>query len=110
LGGSNGGQLQNDSKLADIGFDALRFRGADIITDDYAPTAGFVSATSTARNYRIYAINTDHLELRMREKKPNWRQYPDPRPITRFVGTVMLQFVSDNLGRVHAVHGNITAP
>lgn len=111
LGGSNGGQIQRDSALADIGFDALRFRGADIVTDDYAPTAGFVSGTATARNYRIYAMNLNHLELRMREKKPDWRRVDDPRPIKRFVGTIMLGFVSDNLGRAgHAVHGNITAP
>jgi hypothetical protein len=110
LGGSNGGQLQNSSKLADIGFNAVKFLDADVVYDDRVPTAGFESGTSTAKVHNIFCINPKYIGLRMDAKKPPFRKVDDARPIVRFVGEHMLQLVMKGSGRYHSRHINVTAP
>lgn len=106
--GSNGGQIfQNGSKLANMGFEALQWQGAEIITDDQVPTSGFVSGTSTSKGYQIFAINMNYLQLMMASKKPESTQYQSARPLEQYKWDWYLQLVGTHLGRVHARHVNI---
>lgn len=110
VGGSSGGRFYNDSKLARLGYDALGFMGAEIIHDDKCPTAGFVSGTATAKAYQVFWLNTDHITLKPKTKRPTFRRVDDPRPLRRWEGRMVIALVSNNTGRVHSRHVNITAP
>ncbi|HEV2471215.1 MAG TPA: phage major capsid protein, partial [Chthonomonadales bacterium] len=95
-----GYQRYTESKLADAGFEAMRYRGADIIFDDNVPTA--------APGYNIFAINTKYLKLRCKTMKPQFVMVTDPqRPIRAWLARWVGQLTSGNLGRVHCRHCNI---
>jgi hypothetical protein len=107
IGGSNGGQFMGSSKLGELGFDALRFRSADIITDDRVPTVVYLNGTTTAYGYNAFAINTNYLKLRAKSMKPHLRPVNDPRPLKVWTGRWVGQLTSGHLGRVHARHVNL---
>lgn len=108
VGGSSGGRIYSDSKLANLGFNAFRFGDADIITDDMIPEACFASGTATAKGHNIFWINMKYLSLQYKSLKPEVTPLTDDRPIkswgVRWVG----QVTSGNLGRVHTRHVNVT--
>jgi hypothetical protein len=103
----NGGQFLGNSKLGELGFDALRFRSADIITDDRVPTVVYLNGTTTAYGYNAFAINTNYLKLRAKSMKPQLRPVNDPRPLKVWTGRWVGQLTSGHLGRVHARHVNL---
>ena len=102
--GSNGGQFLQNDRLGALGFDALRFRGADIITDDRCPTISYLNGTTTSYGHNAFAINTDFIKLRSRSMKPSLKPVSDPRPLKVWTGRYLGQMTSSNLGRVHARH------
>lgn len=107
--GASGGQFfEGESRMADLGFQAIKFRGADIVADHNCPTAGFLSTTTTALNYQIFYINTKYLRLRYSSMKPDVRMVYDARPIKRWRARWTGQLTARNLGRRHALHANIT--
>lgn len=108
LGGANGGQMFSQSKMADMGFEALRFRNAEIITDDGVPTASYLNNASTAYGYNIFMINTDFLELVTSSMKPKVKEVVDRRALKTWTVTWYGQLAASNLGRVHVRHANIT--
>ena len=108
LGGANGGKFFSESAMANLGYDAIRFRGADIVADQNVPTAGFKTATATALNYQIFYLNTEYLELKYTSMDPAIRQVPEARPIKRWRGRWTGQFCASNPGRLQALHANIT--
>lgn len=110
FGGTNGGQVISDPNSARMGHRKLFYRNAEVIMDDRCPTSGYVSGTGTARNYNIFALNTEFLAWRLDKKKPVFRHVDDPRPIKRYVSDWMLQFTMKGAGRHHARHCNIAAP
>jgi hypothetical protein len=101
------GGAQYSGPLARAGFNAIGVRGVEVVPEDRMPTTGFVGSTATYR--QIFCLNTNHLKMKMREKRPTFRKVDDPRPLVRYVATCMLQLTSDNLGRVHARHINVAA-
>ena len=102
--GGNGGQYYQGSKLGDLGFEALRFGGADIITDDRCPTKSYLNGTTTAYGYNAFAINTKYLNLRAKTMKPQIRPVDDARAIKVWTARMVLQMTSGHLGRVHGRH------
>lgn len=106
--GTSGGQTYpNATRLAKMGFEALQFQGAEIITDDMVPTAGYITETTTAKGYQIFAINMNYLQLMMASKKPDSQRYESSRPLEQYKWDWYLQLVGTHLGRVHARHVNI---
>lgn len=110
FGGSNGGQIVSDPGSARMGHRKLYYRNAEVIMDDQCPTAGFVSNTSTARNYNIFCLNTKYLSMRMADKKPVFRTVPVVEAVKVYASEWMLQFTMKGAGRHHSRHVNITAP
>lgn len=108
VGGGNGGQMFTNSKLADAGFEAVRYRGADIIASDEVPTSCFLNNSATAYGYNIFAINSNYLKLRAKSLKPEMLPHDDQRPIKVWTGRFVGQLTSSHLGRVHARHVNVT--
>ena len=106
-GGTGGGQIYSQSKLADAGFNAVRFRGCDIVFDDRVPKTGFLNNSATALGYNAFAINTDYLHLRAVSMKPDIKEFPDPRALRIWSGYWSGQLTSGNAGRVHCRHANI---
>jgi hypothetical protein len=106
MGGGNGGQMYGESRLAKLGFSAIRYRNAEITVDRRCPTAGFNSATSTAKNNHIYCLNLDHLTLRMDGKKPKFKTVPTTADIDQEVGFWSLALTADHLGNVHSLGVN----
>lgn len=109
VGGGNGGQFFQSSKLADAGFDAIRFRGADIVMDDSVPTTCYLNGASTQYGYNILAMNTSQMKLRAKSMKPDMQPHDDQRPLKVWTGRWLGQITSKNLGRAGGVrHVNIT--
>jgi hypothetical protein len=107
-GGASGGQFFGESKLAKLGYQAIRFRGADIVADHNVPTAGFLSTTTTALAYQAFYLNTKYMKMRYMSMKPEVRMVNDARPIKRWRARWSGQFTVRNPGRVQSVHANIT--
>jgi len=110
FGGTNGGQLVNDPGSARMGHRRLFYRNAEIVCDDRCPKAGFLSATSTARAYNIFYLNTSKISWRLVTAKPESRLVPDVRYIYNYTSDWMLQFTMKGNGRFHGRHVNVTAP
>lgn len=108
VGGGNGGQMYTGSKLADAGFDAIRWRGCEIITDRRCPTSGFNYNTSTAKTNNIFCLNMNHLTMRMDGKKPKFKDVPTNKPIQEHVGQWFMALTADHLGNVHSRGINYT--
>lgn len=109
VGGGNGGQMFQQSKLAEAGFDAIKFRGCDIIMDDYVPTTCFLNGAGTTYGYNILGINTNKMKLRAKSMKPDMIPHDDVRPLKIWTGRWLGQITSKNLGRAGGVrHVNIT--
>jgi len=102
VGGGNGGQMYTGSKLAEAGFDAIKFRGAEIVTDRRCPTTSFNSNTSTAKLNNIFCLNMNHLTMRMDGKKPKFKDVQTNKPIQEHVGQWFMALTADHLGNVHA--------
>ncbi len=93
-------RFPNESKLADVGFDAVRYRNTDVIWDDNCPTA--------VPGNNIFALNSDYLKLRCKTMKPLFTRVFDPqRAILAWLARWVGQITSGHLGRVHARHCNI---
>lgn len=106
--GSNGGQMFGPSKLADIGYDAIRFRGADIVADHNVPTAGFLSTTTTALGYQAFYLNTKYIRMRYQSMKPEVRQVTGgAAPIKRWRARFTGQLTVRNPGRVQSIAANL---
>lgn len=108
VGGSSGGQFFTESRMAKLGYNAIAFRGADIVADHNVPTTGYISTTTTALGYHMYYLNTKYLMLRYQSMKPEVRLVQDPRPIKRWRARWTGQMTARDLGRVQALHANIT--
>ena len=108
VGGGNGGQMFTNSKLADAGFQAIKFRNADVIFDDRCPTVTYLNNSAAAYANSVFALNTNYIKLRAVSMKPEIKEYPDPRPIHIWTGYWNGQITVSNLGRVHARHVNMS--
>ena len=103
-GGSGGGQIYTQSKLADAGFGAIRFRGVDVVQDDRVPAISYLNGSATAYAYNAFCINTNYFNLKAINKTVDIKEYPDSRPIRIWAGYWSGQLTSSNLGRVHSRH------
>lgn len=108
LHGSNGGQFFRESRLARLGFEALGFQDADIITDDRVPTTCYLNGSATTYAYNIFAINTRYIKLCVKTLKPQMEMVPDARPIKAWLGRWLGQLTSSHLGNVHCRAVNIS--
>jgi hypothetical protein len=108
IAGSNGGQFLTNDRMGALGFDSLRFRGADIITDDRVPTISYLNGTTTSYGYNAFAINTDFIKLRARSMKPGLKPVSDARPLKVWTGRFLGQLTAKNLGRTGARHVFLT--
>lgn len=107
-GGGGGGQPFTQSKLADAGFEAIRFRGCDVIADDHCPATAYLNGASTAYAYNAFCINTKYLKLRALSMKPDVKEFPTPKRIRAWRAAWTGQITSGNLGRVHSRHVNLS--
>jgi hypothetical protein len=86
-----GYQRYSDSALADAGFEAVRYRGCDVVFDQNCPA-------TTA-----FALNTDYIKLRAASMAPGFVEKPDPnRTIVNWNARWVGQITSGNLGRFHS--------
>jgi hypothetical protein len=108
VGGSNGGQVYGESKLAKFGFSTLRFRNADIVVDRRVPTSGFLSGTTTALGAQMYCMNLNYITLRMDGKKPTFEEVSTNKPIHEEKGAWNMALTSKHLGNVHSRHLNLS--
>jgi hypothetical protein len=108
VAGANGGQIYTGSKLGEAGFDAIRWRGCEIVTDRRCPTAGFNSGSSTAKLNNVFCLNMNHLTMRMDGKKPKFKDVPTNKPIQEHVGQWFMALTADHLGNVHSRGINYT--
>lgn len=108
---ASGGQVFGQSRLANLGFDAFEFMGADVVVDRRIPTSGFKTETSTATlgGHRMYAINTEYLWLEAASRRPMTTPFSDDKSLEQYRLDWMLQLVMSNGGNVHAVHPDVTA-
>jgi hypothetical protein len=107
---SGAGQFLQNSKLAELGFDAVRFRGAEVVADENVPSGLFKTATTTplTSGDNIFAINTGYLSMKVQSKKPKIEPHDDPRPILAWTAEWRGQLIGTNLGRVHSRHVWVT--
>lgn len=108
VGGTSGGQHYTGS-VANAGFSTIRYRNADIVVDRRCPTTGYVEDSTTAKKNHMFCLNTNHLLLRMKSRKPQFKEVISNKPIQEHVGTWKLALTSDHLGNVHSLGVNYTA-
>jgi hypothetical protein len=109
LGGGNGGRFFSESKLADLGYDAVRWRNMEIVFDDYVPTTCYLNGAATQYGQNFLAINTKKMKLRQTASKPTFRRVDDPRPLMVWTGEWYGQITCKNPGRAgNARHVNLT--
>lgn len=108
VGGSNGGQVYGESRLAKVGFSSVKFRNAEIAVDRRVPTSGFYSGTSTTHANMAMVLNMNHIMMRMRSKKPTFKDVPTNKPIQEHVGQWYLCMTADHLGNVHSMRPDLT--
>lgn len=107
--GGNGGRFFSSSKLADLGYDAVRWRNMEIVFDDYTPLISYLNGSATAYNDNFLAINTKKLKLRQTASKPTFRRVDDPRPLMVWTGSWYGQITCKNPGRAgNCRHVNLT--
>lgn len=94
--------------LAKVGFPSFKYKSADIVFDEGCPSD--VSKSTTNKN-EIFCLNTEHFFFKYNTLQPKFerRDYPD-RPIKNWMGTHMVQLVSDFLGRLQARHPLVAQP
>lgn len=104
VGGGNGGQVFGESRLAKLGFSAIKFRNAELVVDKRCPTTGFVSGTSTALGMHLFMLNMRHLFWRTTGNKPKFKEVVSNRLIEEHVGSWYGALTADHLGNVHSLH------
>ena len=104
VGGSNGGTVFGESRLAKLGFSAIKFRNAELVVDKRCPTTGFVSGTATALGMHLFCMNMKHLFWRTTGNRPKFKEVVSNRLIEEHVGSWYGCLTADHLGNVHAVH------
>lgn len=107
-GGTNGGQIYGESKLAKWGFSSIRYRNAEITVDQRCPISGYLGGTSTAVGLQMLMLNSRYLKIRADGRKPSFRKVEVLEPVQAHVGEWWLQFTSEHLGNVHSRHCNLT--
>lgn len=108
VGGTNGGQVYGESRLAKVGFSSVKFRNAEIAVDRRVPTSGFYSGGSSAAQNHAYCLNMRHIMMRMDGKKPKFKEVPTNKPIQEHVGQWFLALTADHLGNVHSFRADLT--
>lgn len=96
-------QRYGESELAKIGFEAFRFKKAEVVMDDGCP--------QSANANQIFVINTKYLHLRYNTMKPKFvrKDFPN-KTLQNWQGTHILQLCSDYLGRTHARASSVNDP
>lgn len=100
--GGGGGQMYTQSKLAEAGFEAIKFRNCDVIFCDQVPSVSYLNGSSTSYGYNAFCLNTDYIKLRALSMKPQVDEFPTPRAIRTWRGRWVGQITSGHLGRVHS--------
>lgn len=108
VGGTNGGQVYGESRLAKVGFSSLRFRNAEIVVDRRVPTSGYYSGGSSLAQNHAFCLNMKHIKMRMDGKKPKFKDVPTNKPIQEHVGQWFIALTADHLGNVHSLRGDLT--
>lgn len=109
VGGANGGLFMRPEDSVRFGFDSIYFRGAQIVVDRRCPTSGFISNTSTAVGNHMYALNLDHITLRMDGDKPQFKEVIAGRPVHEEFGQMYIALTSDHAGNVNALSYDMTS-
>lgn len=98
----------SDSQLAKLGFEAVRFKGADVVFDDLCPSSAL---SGVANTNQIFMLNTKKLKMYYDTMKPQFQLLPDPKRVGKYYRAEMImQLVSSNLGRVHSRHAHVADP
>lgn len=104
-----GNQRYGESKLAKMGFEAFRFKGAEVYMDDGVPSDD--TANTNQGRHEMYGINSEYLWLYYNAEAPTFRRADYPNKLIRnYQGVHMIQLCSDNLGRDHFRHYNVANP
>lgn len=104
-----GNQRYGESKLAKMGFEAFRFKGAEVYMDDGVPSDD--TGNSNQGQHQIFGWNSDYLWLYYNKEAPTFRRVDYPNKALRnYQGLHLIQLCSDNLGRDHFRHANVASP
>lgn len=97
----------NQSALAQIGYESIRYKKADIVCEDGIPSTDYLSATYN----EILGLYTPALHLLYDSMEPKFTRKDIPRkPMKNWEFEQMIQFCTDNAGGVHWRHGKVSDP